>query len=218
VDGTLVDTNDAHAQAWVEAFRIEGLTIPYEKIRPLIGMGGDQLLPRVAGIEKESEQGKRLSDAWSRLFSENYLPHVAPLPGAQDLLRALHGRGLRVVAATSGEQEIADALLAKVGADPFLSGKTTSKDAEKSKPAPDIVEAARKKAGLSADAVVMLGDTPYDIEAARPLGIAAIALRSGGFPDDTLRGAAAIYDDPADLLAHLEDSPLFNEEPVHAGR
>lgn len=209
VDGTLVDTNDAHARAWVEAFAEEGLDVPFEKVRPLIGMGGDQLLPRAADIEKESGQGKRLADAWARIFQEKYLGSAEPLPGARDLLAELHARGLKLVAASSGEEEIAEALLAKVGAQEFLADKTTSADAEKSKPAPDVVRAAQEKSGFAPAEVVLLGDTPYDIEAARPVGVTVIALRSGGFPDETLSGAAALYDGPADLLAHLDGSPLF---------
>lgn len=218
VDGTLVDTNDAHAKAWVEAFAEEGFDVPFEKVRPLIGMGGDQLLPRVVGIEKKSEQGKRLADGWARIFRERYLEDARPLPGARELLAELHRRGVKLVAASSGEEEIAEALLAKVGAQDFLTDKTTSADAEKSKPEPDIVRAAREKSGLAAEEVAMLGDTPYDVEAARPVGVRMIALRSGGFPDDTLEGADALYDDPADLLAHLDGSPLFPKESADGVR
>jgi len=208
IDGTLVDTNDVHAQAWAEAFADEGFKVAFEQVRPLMGMGSDQMLPRLVSVEKKSEQGERLGEAWLRIFRDKYLPSVQALPGASDLLRALHERGVRIVAASSGEAEIADALLERACATPYLSGRTASNDAERSKPAPDIVEAALKKSGASASETLMIGDTPYDIEAARPVGVGVIALRSGGFPDDKLRGALAIYDDPADLLAHLDDPAL----------
>ncbi len=208
VDGTLVDTNDAHTRAWVEAFAENGFTIPYEKVRPLMGMGADQLLPRLVSVEKESETGKRLGDAWLRIFRDNYLPDIKALPGAADLLRALHERGLTIIAASSGETELADALLERAGATPFLTDRAAGGDADRSKPAPDIVRVALEKSGAPANATLMLGDTPYDIEAARPVGVGVIAFRSGGFPDEALSGALALYDDPADLLAHLDTSPL----------
>lgn len=212
VDGTLVDTNDAHARAWVEAFAESGRQVPFEKVRPLMGMGGDQLLPRVVGVEKETDEGKRLADAWSRIFRERYLPHVRPFPGAADLLRHLHDQGLKLIAASSGEQELADALLEIVGARELLAGRTSSADAKRSKPAPDIVEAALKKGGASPQETMMIGDTPYDIEAAQPVGVEVIAFRCGGFPEETLQGARAIYNDPADLLAHWDDSPLAKRQ------
>lgn len=208
VDGTLVDTNDAHALSWVDAFAENGRRVDYDEIRSLIGMGSDQMLPRVVGIEKDTEEGKRLSDAWSRIFREKHLPFAQPFPQAAELLQRFHQNGLQIVAATSGEEDIAESLLERAGATPFLSGKTTSADAKRSKPAPDIIAAALKKCGVLAEQAILLGDTPFDIEAGLSYGVAVVALRSGGFPDSALSGAIAIYDDPADLLAHFDESPF----------
>lgn len=208
VDGTLVDTNEAHARAWVEVFAGGGHDVPYAKVRSLIGMGADQMLPRLLGIEKESPEGKRLAQSWGTLFRERYLPFAKPLPGAADLLRRIHDRGAKLVAASSGEEDIADALLERVGAKELLADRTTSKDAKRSKPAPDLIEIAVKKGGAEPGATILLGDAPYDIAAAQPVGVGVIALRSGGFSDEALAGALALYDDPADLLAHWDDSPL----------
>lgn len=209
IDGTLVDTNDAHAKAWVDALAEGGYNVPYGAVRPLIGMGSDQLLPRVVKVEGESPEGQALSEAWKRIFQHDYLPHVQVLPGATDLLKALHAKGLRVVAASSGAGEIADALLALVNASDCFCAKTTADDAKKSKPEPDLLHAALKKAGTHPEAAVLIGDTPYDIEAARAAGIGVIALRSGGFSDADLSGALAVYDDPADLLKNLASVPIF---------
>ena len=132
--------------------------------------------------------------------------------GANELLAGLHAKGLRIVAASSGGEKIASALLELVGAEPFLSATTTASDAKRSKPAPDIVLAALRKAGASTDAALLIGDTPYDIEAGRAAGVGVLALRSGGFSDTDLAGAVAVYDDPADLLAHLDNEPIFQSE------
>ncbi|MES2461081.1 MAG: HAD family hydrolase [Armatimonadota bacterium] len=213
VDGTLIDTNDAHAHAWVAAFAESGKEVPFAAVRPLIGMGGDQLLPKVVGIEKDTEEGKAISDAWTRLFKERYLPTAQPFPGAADLLQRIHDQGIKIVAATSGEEDLADALLDKVGVRDLLTARTSSADAKRSKPAPDLIEAALTKGGSTADEAIMLGDTPYDIEAAKAAGVGVIAFRCGGFPPVTLQGALAIYDDPADLLLHWDSSPLAKMSP-----
>jgi HAD superfamily hydrolase (TIGR01509 family) len=209
VDGTLVDSNDAHIRSWQGALSQHGYNCTYEEIRRLIGMGSDNLLPNAVGVEKDTPEGKRLSDAWSEIFEREYLPKLKAFPRTRDLLLALKERGLKRVAASSAKGDMLEKLLEIAGATDLLEDSTSADDAENSKPAPDIVEAALKKVGLKAGEVLMLGDTPYDIEAARKLGIGTIGLRCGGWDDEGLKGAVAIYDDPAHLLAHLEDSPLL---------
>ncbi|MDQ5824819.1 MAG: HAD family hydrolase [Chloroflexota bacterium] len=209
VDGTLVDSNDAHIRSWQRALSQNGYDCTYEEIRRLIGMGSDNLLPNAVGVEKDTPEGKRLSDAWSEIFERDYLPGLKAFPRTREMLLALKGHGLKLVAASSAKGDMLEELLEIAGATDLLEDSTSADDAENSKPAPDIVEAALKKVGLEAGEVLMLGDTPYDIEAARKLGIGTIGLRCGGWDDEGLKGAVAIYDDPADLLAHLEDSPLL---------
>jgi beta-phosphoglucomutase-like phosphatase (HAD superfamily) len=216
VDGTLIDTNDAHAKAWVEAFAQFGLNIPFAKIRPLIGMGGDQLLPRTAGVEKDSEEGKKYADAWVKIFEEKYLPEVKPFPQAAELVQRIYDQGIGIIATTSSEEKLAGALLDKVGITHLLAEKTTAKDADRSKPAPDLIEAALRKGNCTAEQSVMLGDSPYDVQATESLNVRVIALRCGGFPDAQLAGAIAIYDSPADLLAKWDQSP-FAGKPKPAG-
>jgi HAD superfamily hydrolase (TIGR01509 family) len=208
IDGTLIDSNDAHASAWIDALGEFGYDVPFERVRDLIGKGGDKLLPEATGIEKDSERGKQLDKRRSEIFKRVYLPQLRPLPGAQRLLEHMHQQGLQLVVATSAKTEEMDALLEICGADGLIDARTSSEDAEKSKPDPDIIQAALQKAKVKPREALMLGDTPYDIEAAARQGVQSVALRSGGWDDESLAGASAIYDDAADLLAHYDESPF----------
>jgi len=208
VDGTLVDSNDQHARAWVDALAEAGFQVPYEKVRPLIGMGGDKVLPMLTGIEADDDRGKRMAERREQIFAERYLPQVRAFPGARDLLVRLRAEGLRLGVASSSKEDMLKRLLALVGAEDLLEATTSSDDAENSKPDPDIVKAALKRLGERPEDVVMIGDTPYDIEAATRAGIKSIGFRSGGWKDPDLRGAAEIYDGPADLMARIDRSML----------
>jgi HAD superfamily hydrolase (TIGR01509 family) len=208
VDGTLVDSNDAHARAWVDALSAFGHSVAFERVRELIGKGGDKLLPEVTGLEASSPEGKRISLHRSRHFQQVYLPQLKPFPGARELLARMHADGLRLVVATSAKEEEMAALLRVCGAEPFVQARTSSDDADSSKPDPDIIEAALRKAGAEPEQALMLGDTPYDVEAAARAGVKTIALRSGGWSDAALQGALAVYDDVGDLLARYDDSEL----------
>ncbi|MFL5625046.1 MAG: HAD family hydrolase [Ktedonobacteraceae bacterium] len=208
VDGTLVESNDAHAKSWVEAMAEYGYNVPYEKVRPLIGMGGDKVLPETIGVEKDSEPGKKISQRRAEILKERYLPTMRAFPQADELLRRMRSDGLKLAVASSAQPDELKALLGKVGASDLIEEETSSKDAQSSKPDPDIMQVTLQRIGLPADEVVMLGDTPYDIEAARKVGVGTIALRCGGWNDNDLAGAIAIYNDPADLLAHYDSSPL----------
>ncbi len=209
IDGTLVMSNDAHAESWVEAFAVHGLEVKYEQVRPLIGMGGDKLLPRLDPIlNNEEGLGKEISDTRTKLFLEQYVQKLQPTPGARELVKKIQDAGLKTVVASSAKEDELEVLLKSAQVDDLLTKATTSSDVEKSKPDPDIVKAALSKIGLQAEQALMLGDTPYDIEAASRSGVVVIAVRCGGFSDQQLVGALAIYDDPADLLEHWNESPL----------
>jgi HAD superfamily hydrolase (TIGR01509 family) len=208
VDGTLVDSNDAHADAWVRAFAEHGISVDRDHVRRCIGMGGDKLMPEVSGIGEDSDRGHAIAARRRELFQREFLPVIQPFRDAGRLVAALKERGLSVVAASSAKAEELTPLLAIAGAESLIDAATSSDDAEHSKPDPDIVAAALDRAGAAAHETLMIGDTPYDIEAARRCGIAIIAFRCGGWTDPDLRGAAAIYDGPWDLLAGLDDSPL----------
>lgn len=208
VDGTLIDSNDAHAQAWVDTGAEFGYEIDYERVRWLIGMGGDKVLPELTGLEEESAEGKKILDRRGVVFRDKYLPQLRAFPHARELLVRLRDDGYKLVVATSASEDDLKALLEQGGFDDIIDRATTSDDAEESKPAPDIVQAALKKAKVTADAALMLGDTPYDIGAARRAGVDIIAVRCGGWEDEELHGAVAVYDDVADLLTNYSSSPL----------
>jgi HAD superfamily hydrolase (TIGR01509 family) len=208
VDGTLVDSNDQHAQAWVDTLAEFGRPVEFAKVRRLIGMGGDKLLPEVTGISTDAPDGQRISKRRKEIFHQRYLASIVPFPKVRELLERMKAAGLRLVVATSAEQEQLEPLLRIAGVTDLLEDKTSSSDAENSKPDPDIVQAALRKLQVPPAEAVMLGDTPYDIEAAARAGIHTIALRSGGWNDEDLREAVAIYDDPADLLRNFDSSPL----------
>ena len=210
VDGTLVDSNYHHALAWYRAFRSLGETVPVWRLHRLIGMGGDQLVAAVGGDELE----ERIGDAARARWQEEVQPllgELSPLPGARDLLVAVRERGHRLVLASSGQADQVDFYLDLLDARDLAEAWTTSDDVEASKPAPDLLQTALHKLGEPDDApAVVVGDSVYDVEAAKRAGMPAIVVRSGGFGDDELRdaGAVALYDTPAELTAALDDTPL----------
>lgn len=206
IDGTLVDSNDANTLAWMEAMQAHGVEVSYVKIREAVGMGGDNLLPTVAHLESDSPLGKAISETRGKILKEKYLPTLKAFPQVQELLTQLHGDGLKLIVATSAKLDEAKPLLALTGAAELIDVIATSEDADHSKPAPDILQAALKKSGLAPDSVVMLGDTPYDAESARKAGIGFLGVRCGGWAAPDLKGALAVYDDPAGLLAQYESS------------
>ena len=216
VDGTLIDSNDQHARAWVDAFAEGGLVLSYATVRPLIGMGADNLLPRLTGRPSDSALGQRLSAAHGRIFKARYWASVRPFPAARDLLAAMRAHGLELAVASSAQGDELQALLDCAGVAALIASRTSASDAAESKPDPDIVHAALGKLGMDAGDVLMLGDTPYDIAAAGKLGIRAIGVRCGGWEAPDLVGALAVYADPADLLAHYDDSPLAQGIPAGA--
>lgn len=207
VDGTLVDSNDAHARAWVEALREAGFDVPFERVRPLIGMGADQLLPAVSpGLTPHAEPGRTIARRRGEIFKERYAATLAPTRGARDLLLTLTAGGVACVAATSANKAELDLLLGRAGVADLIVAATTADDAATSKPAPDIVRAALQRARADASTSAFIGDTKYDIAAATSAGVACIALRCGGSSDADLAGAVAIYDDPLSLAAAIRIS------------
>jgi phosphoglycolate phosphatase-like HAD superfamily hydrolase len=209
IDGTLIDSNDGHARAWVGALRAHGYVVPFERVRPLIGMGGDKLTPALTGLDPDSGEAERIGETRSELFLKQELPTLQPTRGARPLLEHMLGLGLELVVATSAKEDEVRALLERAGVSDLIRLASSADDAERSKPDPDIVQAALRLSRSQAAHSVMIGDTPYDVEAAARARVPAIALRCGGWWDDAaLAKATAIYDDPADLLAQFEDSPL----------
>ncbi len=208
IDGTLIDSNNAHAQSWVEALEMHGIFVPFSQIRPLIGMGGDRLLPMVSQIEEDSPEGKAISNDRKKIFREKYLPNLTPFPEVRELLLRIRDEGVRLFVATSSGEDLLKDLLEKAEVADLVEGSTTKDDAENSKPAPDIVEAALGMSGVKPEEAVMIGDTPYDLEAASRAGVRCVAFECGGWSQKDLEGAAAVYKDASDLLRNFPTSPL----------
>ncbi|MEO5567821.1 MAG: HAD family hydrolase, partial [Gemmatimonadaceae bacterium] len=162
VDGTLVNSNEAHARAWVDVGREAGFQLHYEHVRPLIGMGGDKVVPILTGLEITSQEGERLGKRQGEIFTEKYLPNLRVFHGTHALLERMQRDGLTLVIATSAGSETLRAILTHAKLDHLIDGKTSSTDVESSKPDPDVVHAALEKAGVSAERALFMGDTPYD--------------------------------------------------------
>ncbi|HEY0241175.1 MAG TPA: HAD family hydrolase [Gemmatimonadaceae bacterium] len=208
VDGTLVDSNEAHAGSWVDTLREVGIKVPFDVIWPMIGMGGDKLLPSAAGIESDSDLGKKLSERRWEIFQRDYLPRLKPMRGSRALVQRMKSDGLSLIVASSASGNELGALMEAAEVADLIEMRTSSSDAEDSKPDPDIVQAAVRKSGLKSDDLIMLGDTPYDVQAAIGAHVKLVGLLCGGWTALELSGAAAIYSDPADLLDWYDASPF----------
>lgn len=208
VDGTLLESNDAHAEAFVRALAEAGVAVPFDRVRRCIGMGSEKLLAAAAGIRGDDPRSRAVQDRKGAIFKLEYLPHLRPTPGARRLVQRFKDAGLRRVVASSAHGDELQQLLRQAEVADLIDDETSSSEVERSKPDPDIVHAALGKIALPAGQVLLLGDTPYDIESARRAGVGAVVLRCGGWPDPELPGALAIYDDPAQLSAQFDRSPF----------
>ena len=212
IDGTLVDSNDQHVLAWEEAFAGIGKHFDRQRIHDQIGKGTDMLVPTFLPELDETAQTD-LGAAHGSFFKARFLHAVQPFARARDLLARVHAAGQKVALASSASKAELDHYLDLLDARALVSATTSADDVENTKPAPDIFSVALKKlAPLTPGEVLVIGDTPYDVEAAAKCGIAAVALRSGKFSDASLQqaGAIALYDDVAALLADFDTSPLRN--------
>jgi len=213
MDGTLVDSNEAHAKSWVETLKHFGHDVTLEVVHPLIGQGSDKLLPRLAGIIKDSDIGRKMVAHRSALFEQQYLSAIQPFPASKELVMRMHDAGLKVVIASSSRSNHLQHFIDTLGIGALIDGSTSANDVEVSKPDPDVVAAALDKLGIAAADVVMIGDTPYDIEAAARVGVRTIALRCGGWDEAGLTGAIAVYADPEEMLSQFDASPLTGNAP-----
>jgi HAD superfamily hydrolase (TIGR01509 family) len=215
IDGTLIDSVDLHAAAWQAAFRYFGHEIPFERIRAQIGKGGDKLMPALLPQEEVAQRGQEIEQDRLDLFRREYLPRVKAFPRVRELFQRIKADGKRIALASSAKKpELAD-YQRVAGIEDLVDAETSSDDAEQSKPEPDIFHAVLDRlGGIDPRAVIVVGDTPYDAEAAAKAGLRTIGLLCGGWPEEKLRAAncLAIYRDPADLLRQYDHSPLA--EPV----
>jgi HAD superfamily hydrolase (TIGR01509 family) len=211
IDGTLIDSVDLHAAAWQEALRHFGYDLPFERIRVQIGKGGDLLMAALLPEEEIRRRGKEIEGYRLELFKREYLPRVRPFPMVRELFERIRADGKRIALASSAKKEELEPYKRIAGVEDLIDAETSSDDAEKSKPHPDIFEAALDHLeGIRADDAIAVGDTPYDAQAAGQAGLRTIGLLCGGWPEPELRraGCLAIYRDPADLLGHYGQSPL----------
>jgi len=207
LDGTLVDTNYHHALAWYRAFRQHGVVLPVWRLHRHIGMGGDQLVAAVAGDEVEKRCGDDVRAAEKVLYLE-LIEETEPLDGAKEFVEELKRRGHTVVLATSAKSNELDHYVDLLGVGDVVDATTDSEDVEQTKPEPDLVHAALEKAG-GGDAV-MVGDTVWDVAAAKKAGVATVCVLTGGFSEAELRdaGAASVFESIAELQERLDETPL----------
>jgi HAD superfamily hydrolase (TIGR01509 family) len=202
LDGTLLESNDLHVRAWREILNEAGVRVSSRRIRPLIGMGGEDLARVLLPSGTPASDLRALADRHADLFERRYLPRVRPVPGARAFLRECRRRGLRLVVASSGKEKQVDALVRRLGARRWIEGTTNADDVRRPKPAPDLFRAALAKFDLS-EATAVVGDTPYDVRAGHAAGLPVVAVLSGGFTRRALRSADRLYPRVGDLLDDL---------------
>lgn len=210
LDGTLVDSVDLHAACWQAAFEHFGYAIPFDAIRSQIGKGGDQLMPVFLPSDILKSRGKEIENYRKALYLRDYLPKVEAFPDVPELFKLIRERGQKIALASSASDEELERYKRLIPIEDFVHASTTADDAEKSKPHPDIFEAALRKLALPPDRAIAIGDSPYDAVGARRAGLKSIGVLCGGFPENVLReaGCIAIYRDPSHLLESYDQSPL----------
>jgi HAD superfamily hydrolase (TIGR01549 family) len=211
VDGTLVDTNYHHALAWHRALHAHGHSVQMWKVHRHIGMGGDQILDALIGERAAADQGEAIRDAEAEAYGE-LIGEVEPLEGARELLEKLRGDGASVILASSAKQEEVDHYLDLLDARELVDGWTTSADVENTKPEPDLVHAALEKAG-EGERSVMVGDSIWDVKAAKAAGVPTLAVLTGGFSEAELRDAGAVQ--VVETIEMLDFDSLFAESSAN---
>jgi HAD superfamily hydrolase (TIGR01509 family) len=210
VDGTLIDSVDAHAQAWVDTFADFGHAVAFQDVRRQIGKGGDQLMPVFLSPAEIAAFGKRLEDHRGAVLKERYLPRIQPFPAVRELFQRVIARGKAIALASSAKEDELEQYKKIAHIADLIDVETSSDDAEKSKPHPDIFCAVLSRLALAPQQAIVVGDTPYDAQAAAKAGLQTVGLRCGGWSEEELKqaGCVAVFQDPADLLARYDDSPL----------
>ena len=208
VDGTLVDSNDAHAHAWVEALARHGVEVSFERVRRMIGMGGDRVVEEAAGWSREGREVQALQDEHAAIFAERWLRMVTPIDGARELVLRLGQEGYQIALASAAHEDELRSLLEIADIADLIDARARPPKPEASKPDPATIEAALSRVDVERSRVVMIGDTPYDVEAARAAHVDVIGFSTGGYSAEALAGAIAVYRGPSDLLARWAESPL----------
>lgn len=212
VDGTLVDTNYHHTIAWYRAFRQVGVVLPLWQVHRHIGMGGDHMVPALAGEEFEEARGDEVREIETERYAE-LIDEVEPLPGARTLIERLKEQGHTVVLASSAKQDDVEHYLELLDARELADAWTTASDVSATKPDPDLVTSALEQAANGEAGAVLVGDSTWDCEAARRAEVQCIGVLTGGFSKEELReaGASAVYESVEDLLARIDETPFAVE-------
>lgn len=209
IDGTLVDSNDLHAEAWVEAFATYGKKFPYDVIRPQMGKGGDLLVPDMLRAREMRAFGEELQKERGELFKKKYLPRVKPFPWVRQCFEELRGRGIKLALASSSNEDEVDYYTDLLGVGDLLEGSTSKSDAEFSKPSPEIFRAALERTGTSEERTLSVGDTPYDILASHRIPLPVAAVLSGGFERDVLAKAEFLFHDVQELVRKIDEVDAY---------
>lgn len=204
IDGTLVDSNDAHTECWVEAFAHFGKRMEWDVVRAHIGKGGDLLVPDLLDAREMRRFGSQLQDYRTDLYKRKYMKNVQPFVEVTDCLRRLRERGVKLALASSSNEDEVEYYVGLLGAGALLDATTSKRDAEFSKPSPEIFEAALKRLGTDPGRTLVVGDTPYDVLAAHrcPLPIAAVLC--GGFDRVQLAKAEFLFDDVEEMTGKID--------------
>jgi HAD superfamily hydrolase (TIGR01549 family) len=207
VDGTLIDSVDFHAKAWVDAFKEFGHDFSFDDVRAQIGKGGDQLLPAFLSKEEISERGRELEERRGKLLKDRYLHKFVAFSDVRSLFKKLNSNGIAIALASSAKKDELETYKKIADIADLVNTETSSEDAEQSKPYPDIFQAAMSQLGdVRREDVIVIGDTPYDAIAADQAGLTAIGVLCGGWGEADLykAGCSAVYADPTELLAKYE--------------
>lgn len=211
LDGTLIDSVDLHARAWVKAFERYGYQIPFDQLRQQIGKGSEYIIPEFISQEEFEKVGSKIADYRKQYYQENLLSEAKPFDKIPELFQRIERDGLKIVLASSAKKDTVAHYKKILKIENLIEGATSTDDVEKAKPEPDIFKAALDKlAGIKPEEAIAVGDSPYDARAASQISLRTIGVLCGGFSEEVLReaGCIAIYRDPADLLANYERSPL----------
>ena len=210
IDGTLLDSVDFHAQAWVDAFGEFGHVVPFAAVRRQIGKGGDQLMPEFLSRAELAAFGEKLEKRRGTLFKERYLDRIEPFPAVRELFQRVGADGKAIALASSAKGDELERYKKIAGIGDLIDAETSSDDADRSKPYPDIFCAALAQLEIAPQQAIVVGDTPWDAKAASKAGLRTSGVLCGGWSADELTraGCVAVFRDPSDLLTRYADSPL----------
>jgi HAD superfamily hydrolase (TIGR01549 family) len=213
VDGTLVDSNDAHADCWLEAFAHFGKKVEWDVMRRQIGKGGDLLVPDLLNAREMQRFGEELKTYRTELYKSKYLPHVKPFPRVEELFAELRRRGVKIALASSSNPDEVEYYTQLLGVGELLEGSTSKHDAKLSKPSPEIFRAALDQIGTAVERTMTVGDTPYDVLASHRAALPIAAVLSGGFERELLGKAEWLFDGVEQLVGEIDTiDEYFNND------